>query len=172
MRDIDSILLTLPESTGGTTPTPLDRGVQTGGWELFKDNIESLGGRMISPEELGNLKDSTFCCDEDAAQFCPSKKLVGPWDAEFGLTLGDWAVAETGTIVLNAKGHQRLASLAPPIHIAIIRKDCILASLEQVISRLSDRTSVFITGPSRTADIEGVLVRGVHGPKEIWVCMI
>jgi L-lactate dehydrogenase complex protein LldG len=63
----------------------------------------------------------------------------------------------------------RLVSLLPPAHIAVVPKDRILTGLDELFTRVplpADASSslVLITGPSRTADIEQILVRGVHGP--------
>lgn len=100
-----------------------------------------------------------------------------------GITGVDFALAETGSLVLTSftEGSQ-LTSLAPPIHIALYRRSQIRASLDEVlrnlpVSRDPDRPSparsaVFITGTSRTADIEQVLVRGVHGPREVHAILV
>jgi L-lactate dehydrogenase complex protein LldG len=99
--------------------------------------------------------------------------------ADLGVTGADLAVAETGTLVLvSAAGRPRSTSLLPPCHVAIFGREALLESLEQVGLALeawhegtppAERGAVinFITGPSRTADIELTLTRGVHGPKEI-----
>ena len=100
-------------------------------------------------------------------------------DADVGVTGADLAVAETGTLVLiAAAGRPRSTSLLPPCHVAVFDPTVLLESLEQVGLALeawheapapAERGAVinFITGPSRTADIELTLTRGVHGPKEI-----
>ena len=100
-------------------------------------------------------------------------------DADVGVTGADLAVAETGTLVLvAAAGRPRSTSLLPPCHVAIFDRTVLVESLEQVGLALEawhegpappERGAVinFITGPSRTADIELTLTRGVHGPKEI-----
>jgi L-lactate dehydrogenase complex protein LldG len=99
--------------------------------------------------------------------------------ADLGVTGADLAVAETGTLVLvSAAGRPRSTSLLPPCHVAVFDRTALLESLEQVGLALeawhdgpppAERGAVinFITGPSRTADIELTLTRGVHGPKEI-----
>jgi len=100
-------------------------------------------------------------------------------DADLGVTGADLAVAETGTLVLmSAAGRPRSTSLLPPCHVAVFDREALVESLEQVGLALeawhegtppAERGAVInlITGPSRTADIELTLTRGVHGPKEI-----
>ena len=99
--------------------------------------------------------------------------------AEIGVTGVDWALAETGTLVLvSGRGRPRSTSLLPATHVAVFDRGRLLESLEQVGAMLealhadpsrsmSGAVVNFITGPSRTADIELTLTRGVHGPKEV-----
>ena len=99
--------------------------------------------------------------------------------ASVGVTGADFALAETGTLILlSGAGRPRSTSLLPDTHIAIFAKDRLLETLEQVGVMLealhveaersmSGGVISFITGPSRTADIELTLTRGVHGPKEV-----
>jgi len=99
--------------------------------------------------------------------------------AELGLTGADLAIAETGTLVLRSgPGRPRSTSLLPPYHIALFDRTALVESLAQAgvvleswhadgQSRHDGAVISFITGPSRTADIELTLTRGVHGPKEV-----
>lgn len=95
--------------------------------------------------------------------------------ASFGITSADYALADTGTLVmLSSPQEARLISLLPPAHIAVVPRDRILTGLDELFSLLPEPASVtssmvLITGPSRTADIEQILVRGVHGPGQIAV---
>lgn len=94
--------------------------------------------------------------------------------AEAGISGVDAAIAATGSLVVSTTdGMGRLPTLLPPLHIALLRQEQILPSLEAWVAlQRSDgmaqlgRRSNFciITGPSRTADIEKNLVLGVHGP--------
>ena len=99
-------------------------------------------------------------------------------EAPVGITSAPYALALTGTLVLlSSDEEQRLVSLLPPAHIAVIPASRIQANLDELFVRLplpADVTSalVFITGPSRTADIEQILVRGVHGPGEVHVVIV
>jgi L-lactate dehydrogenase complex protein LldG len=98
--------------------------------------------------------------------------------AEVGITSADYALADTGTLVMLTGSHEsRMLSLLPPCHIAVIEREKLLESLDQffaVVPKPGAQSSgmVLITGPSRTADIEMRLVRGVHGPGEIHVIVV
>jgi len=98
--------------------------------------------------------------------------------AEFGITSADYALADTGTLVLLSSREQaRLISLLPPVHLAIVPQGKILTGLDELLAALPQpaglsSSMVLITGPSRTADIEQTLVRGVHGPGEIHVIVV
>lgn len=85
---------------------------------------------------------------------------------QYGVTRATAAIAETGTIVLSdADTPNRLAALAPWVHVAVVRKSEVVASLQDGVMRFTnDPSIVFVTGPSKTADIEGILIEGVHGP--------
>jgi L-lactate dehydrogenase complex protein LldG len=95
-----------------------------------------------------------------------------------GITGADYALADTGTLVMLASPQEaRLISLLPPVHIAIVQHARLLTGLDELLTILpypAQQTSsmVLITGPSRTADIEQILVRGVHGPGEIHVVVV
>jgi L-lactate dehydrogenase complex protein LldG len=93
-----------------------------------------------------------------------------------GLTGVDLALAETGTLILcSGPGRPRSTSLLPATHVAVFDRTALVESLAQVSVFLeawhaedaSGAVINFITGPSRTADIELTLTRGVHGPKEV-----
>lgn len=99
---------------------------------------------------------------------------------EIGLTGADYAIAETGSLVLlSGAGKGRLVSALPMVHVAILRPGHLVGTLEEVgvlleathLHPAADFPSAitFITGPSRTADIGLSLTRGAHGPKEVHV---
>lgn len=99
-------------------------------------------------------------------------------EADIGITSADYVLADTGTLVMLSSAEEaRLISLLPPIHLAVFPRQRILSGLDElltVLPRPADQTSamVLITGPSRTADIEQILVRGVHGPGEIYAVIV
>jgi L-lactate dehydrogenase complex protein LldG len=93
---------------------------------------------------------------------------------DLGITEADYLLPETGTLVLRSSaGKPRAASLLPRIHLAIVRPEMLRADLHQVFAEAKDSNYlVFITGPSRTADIELTVTLGVHGPKQLYVWMM
>ena len=98
--------------------------------------------------------------------------------AGVGITGASYALADTGSLVMFSSIEEpRLISLLPPVHLAVVESSRILTGLDELLSLTplpADITSsmVLITGPSRTADIEQILVRGVHGPGELHVVIV
>jgi L-lactate dehydrogenase complex protein LldF len=88
-----------------------------------------------------------------------------------GVTNAICGLADTGSVlIVDREGDPLKASLLPEIHIAVLKSSDILASLPDAMNLIKNKSAaVFITGPSRTADIEMTLTIGVHGPKEIHV---
>jgi L-lactate dehydrogenase complex protein LldG len=87
-------------------------------------------------------------------------------DYAFGITRAAGGVAETGTIILkDASTSRRLGALTPWVHIAVLSRQEIFADLSQAVAALgADPNVIWCTGSSSTADVEGILIRGVHGP--------
>jgi L-lactate dehydrogenase complex protein LldG len=114
------------------------------------------------------------------ATFLHSSAKVDLFDCQAGITGAQWAVAETGTLVLESdEERHRLASLVPPVHITLIKAEQVLETLGEVLQRVGaqgpermSRTITFITGPSRTSDIELTLAIGVHGPAQLFVIIV
>jgi L-lactate dehydrogenase complex protein LldG len=98
-------------------------------------------------------------------------------DVAVGLTGAVAGLADTGSLALvSGPGRGRIASLLPPLHIAMLRVSQLHASYAAFLAahpQIEDVGSnlVLVTGPSRTADIEMTLTRGVHGPGEVHVVL-
>jgi L-lactate dehydrogenase complex protein LldG len=98
---------------------------------------------------------------------------------DVGITSCDCAIAETGTLTMcSHPGHERVASLLPATHIAIVEQPQIIPDLIDAIGILNQRgveslpsNVTFITGPSKTGDIELQLTTGVHGPGK-WLVIV
>lgn len=93
---------------------------------------------------------------------------------DLGITEADYLLPETGTLVLRSSGIQpRAVSLLPRIHLAVVRPDMLRPDMHQVFAEAgASHYLLFITGPSRTADIELTVTLGVHGPKSLFVWMM
>ncbi len=95
--------------------------------------------------------------------------------AAVGITGCDAAIAETGSLALvSGPGKARAASLLPPTHVAVVRSDQLRLTMgeffrERAADLAAAANCTFVTGPSRTADIELTLTVGVHGPGRVVV---
>jgi L-lactate dehydrogenase complex protein LldG len=135
-------------------------------------------GQAVSVWQASRGEDSPGAGDAPLRVFAEAS-----FTATVGITGVDFALAETGSLVVTSltEGAQ-LASLAPPVHVALYRRSQLVASLDEVLERLRvashpdlalpGRSVVFITGTSRTADIEQILIRGVHGPGEVHAILV
>jgi L-lactate dehydrogenase complex protein LldG len=107
-------------------------------------------------------------------KFAVTRELAA--DAKVGISQMDWALANTGTLVQSAEEvDKRLVSTLPPVHIALVSTAALLPDLPAVFQHVHPSKSAylsFITGPSRTADIERVLTIGVHGPERLIIVLI
>jgi L-lactate dehydrogenase complex protein LldG len=97
--------------------------------------------------------------------------------AEAGLSTAQWAIAETGSLVLvSSEERHRLVSLVPPLHIALVPTSALLPTMAEGLRRVAASgpasAITWVTGPSRTADIELTLVVGVHGPRALHVVFV
>jgi L-lactate dehydrogenase complex protein LldG len=147
------------------------------------------------PGPLLTWDPSTLPVERAAEQFaalgCTSLPTVVPGDpvgrlrhqgayeeAQFGLTAAEAGFAETGSIVLRSgPGQPRMASLIPLVHVALLPVDRIFRSpmhwLVEGEPNLGEATNVvYITGPSRTADIEQQINLGVHGPRHVHIVLV
>jgi L-lactate dehydrogenase complex protein LldG len=93
---------------------------------------------------------------------------------DLGVTGVDMALPETGTLVLRASPERsRAVSLLPRVHLALVRPAHLRADLETVLREIrAEPYFVFVTGPSRTADIELTVTIGVHGPQVLYVWVL
>jgi L-lactate dehydrogenase complex protein LldG len=174
--------------------------------EMFREELEAVGGHCVvvrgeveaaralgeiisklpatlAPEPRIALSDAPLVkriAGELAAEVENTPGATALFDCDVGVTSAQAGIAETGTLVLESECERhRLASLLPPVHIAILGAGDICLSLGEALnlvrrdgSTAMSRTITFITGPSRTADIELTLTIGVHGPKALYVIVI
>ena len=164
--------------------------------ELFKESVESVAGHCIITTDITDVL-SRIITDLNGQRIAISddpevKRLLYATDLEIeelgiapdahdifrfdaGISTAQAAIADTGTLILDsACERHRLVSLVPPVHIAVIKASAIVETLSDALTLLQKDKEIspaitFITGPSRTADIELTLAIGVHGPRELYV---
>jgi len=102
-----------------------------------------------------------------------------PGGIDMGVTPVDFGIAETGTLVLNSDSEEtRLSTMLCEIHVAILKESKIRETASSMADELNEMVkhpssyTAFITGASRTADIERVLALGVHGPLELVILLV
>lgn len=134
---------------------------------------------VITPCELCDRLGLADALRSAGAQIQSAQEAGKPrmYEADIGLTDVYAAVAETGSIVVRrSASHPLMASLVPPVHIAVVERNQIVPDLIDLMRKLNVEGTAggvtIITGPSKTADIEMNLVTGVHGPGEVHVFVI
>lgn len=97
-------------------------------------------------------------------------------DADVGITTCEALIARHGSILVsNASASGRRLSIFPPAHIVIARTAQLVLDIQDGLELMRHQypsSFTFITGPSRTADIEKTLVLGAHGPKQVFVFLV
>src|SRR5690606_6031788 len=101
------------------------------------------------------------------------------WEkVDVGFTPAESLVAESGTIAVCSRSAGRVLSVLPPIHFVIASADQLVPDLETSMRRIRQRYETlpsnisWISGPSRTADIEKILVLGAHGPRRLLLLLL
>jgi L-lactate dehydrogenase complex protein LldG len=98
-------------------------------------------------------------------------------DIDAGLTVADGAIADTGTLFqVDPRGTPRTLSLVPPIHVVLLPVRRLYPSLQAAVATEPWQAAmpsnlIFITGPSKTSDIQQTLAFGAHGPRELVVLL-
>lgn len=123
---------------------------------------------------LENVDRKTLQDSVPGLRFEVTRQLAA--DSLVGISEVGYALTDTGSLVTDQTAiEQRLVSTLSTIHIALIGTDRILDGKTAVFEKINPKNSryiAFITGPSRTADIERVLTIGVHGPKRLIIVFI
>jgi len=171
--------------------------------ERFKQSLEAVGGRCAVVRDeteaaavlariIAEAKARRVAVSDSPlvrgvlarvnsdAQFSENVGAAELFDCDVGVTGAQWAVAETGTLVLESDVERhRLASLVPPVHVALVAAGGVRQTMAEVLQAINaqgrdrmSRTITFVTGPSRTSDIELTLAIGVHGPGELHVVIL
>ncbi len=163
--------------------------------ENFADKLQQSGGSIAWVGTRAEVNDALS--DYLLARALPLKIRVAPalkdtsWDSTFEVSYGSTrgndhvsvtpafcAVAETGSVVLlSSENSPTSLNFLPDVHIVVLFKDQIVSHIEDVWTQLRScidmpRSVNFITGPSKTADIEQILQIGAHGPRAFHVIVV
>jgi len=132
---------------------------------------QGLGRRAVATPEIGGLDWAAAGLEVEARPAVDADMV--------GVTGADLAIAETGTLMLlSSPQSPSTVSLLPETHIVIVRASRLVATLEEAFARLRaergelPRAVNFISGPSRTGDIEQTIVLGAHGPCRVHLMLI
>lgn len=134
-----------------------------------------LRGRRIALSNAPLLESLMARIEVGVDEIAVAPSVAELFGYDVGISTAQAAIAETGTLMLDSEAERhRLVSLVPPVHIAIVEAANICLTLGEALAAAGQGSSVsptitFITGPSRTADIELTLAIGVHGPQELYV---
>lgn len=158
--------------------------VGDGLWQVFCDNFSAVSGVPLSTlDELVDFFKRENCthgyCDPALMSSVGDVLMAAGVEVEttydrsryddyqFGITRAAGVIAESGSVILNDETtSDRLAALGPWVHVAVLDGESSIArTIPDAVSDLgSSPNVVWATGPSKTADVEGILIEGVHGP--------
>jgi L-lactate dehydrogenase complex protein LldG len=146
---------------------------------------DAMSGEKLRIMAAPNLDEADFIKLDKACRESGDIRLIRenlrayPGGIDIGVTLVDFGIAETGTLVLNSDSEEtRLSTMLCETHVAILNGGKIRETALSMADELNDLTgrpssyTAFITGASRTADIERVLALGVHGPLELVILLV
>jgi L-lactate dehydrogenase complex protein LldG len=138
--------------------------------------VKTIAAPLLSGQEFDLLAAAAETHGLDCIGTGLRSHLAG---VDIGLSYGDIGIAETGTVVVNCPDEQlRLATMICEYHVCILKRSAIVPDAYAAGQRLTEfmldapTYTAFITGPSRTADIERVLSIGVHGPLELHILIL
>ncbi len=163
--------------------------------DCFKNELELVSGHCLiskSEKELANILRQILEENKATSVFCKEKKIGRilekysiPFSSEeanfqsmqIGVASCESLIARTASVLVTSNTESgRQLNIFPPIHIVLATKNQLLESIEEGLIAVKEKYGErmpslvsFISGPSRTADIEKTLVLGAHGPKELYV---
>ena len=152
--------------------------------QRFREEFLALKGEIIdSKEKLTEFLDGFSKIATDGSNLVEQAVgagNVGVREADLGITSCDCLIAQLGAIIVTPKtAGGRALSVLPPVHLAVARRNQILSDLASALAFIRKRydgrwpsTLSIIAGPSRTGDIEKIMVMGAHGPKRLAVFFV
>lgn len=152
--------------------------------KLFQERLGGNGGEVV---RLAGLEEARSWLAEFARAFSgvavgttlpdvlkPPLPALPPEEAPLGISWAIGAVAETGSVIVSSAEGRRL-QLLPPTHLAFIPQSKVFGTLAEALAELKNQLPSAIalhSGPSKSADIGQVMVRGVHGPGRLIAAIV
>ncbi len=168
-----ALLLAEVEKVGGKTRMLGDDGLAPALCELVRAEGVKKATCWQTPELL-SLRVEQRLADLGVETVSPYAGKAALATCDLGVTGVDAAFPETGTLLLRSSAERpRMVSLLPRIHLALLSPAALRGDLGPAFAELAGQGYfVFVTGPSRTADIELTVTIGVHGPQALCVWVI
>jgi hypothetical protein len=149
----------------------------------FCEELLALRGELLEEQDLRAFLAGFSCIATDGSDLV--RDVVGASEcdtrtAEIGVTSCDFLIAQLGAVVVSASSAGgRALSVLPPVHLVIARRSQLVPDLAAALKGLRERYQgrwpsalSIVAGPSRTGDIEKVLVLGAHGPRRLVVSLV
>jgi L-lactate utilization protein LutC len=164
--------------TGTTAPAPAPS--HAASMYEFRRRFEELDGRTHvagSLEEARKLAreiagDGTVARWQGDALDGIGDATAEPLDADLSVIEADVAIGETGQVGWrHGEGRPRAAGVLPPRQVILVDQDDVVATLEEGVRKVGTGSVVLVAGPSRTADIEQRVIRGMHAPRDVDVIL-
>lgn len=142
--------------------------------------LHSLGVHRLTVDAGDSLQvDAALSSITGITAQGPASDRSAHFEADAGLTDVLAAVAETGSIIVSSAGRSRATPFVPPIHIALVAASQIVPDLMDLWECVHAANPaglpaalMLVSGPSKTGDIEGIIITGVHGPREVHILLI
>lgn len=169
-----------PASHPGSLPPEGERDAAV----LFTERFQAGGGEVVS---FGSMADAAVWLSDFASQFtsaavakgipeslCPGLPEAPPAEADLGVSMARRAAALTGTMVLDSR-EGRAVQLLEPVHLVWVQAEALTAGLGGALDGLEKDLPAALglhSGPSKSSDIGGITVQGVHGPGRVIAALL
>lgn len=161
-----------------TAKLPLEPQMSNSGWEIANsDSLRIIAAPNLDNDDFNRLSD--LCDVIGNIKLLHEDMRDYPGGIDMGLSLANFGIADTGTLVINSDSEEiRLATMLCEVHVAILAvsdiRETALSMADELttLTRRKGSYTAFVTGASRTADIERVLAIGVHGPLELHIFLV
>ncbi len=182
--DLDSNVYVQPPPSESVLETFAKNFTGIQGKFVICDNKFDFIDKLITLTERNKIK-SLFCIEDDLQSLLRDSGIGYHYQNEqlnkiqASLTSCEALIARTGTVLVTSAKNTRVLTIYPPVHLVVAYSSQVVMEIKDGLQTLKNRYGKnlpamisFISGPSRTSDIEKQMVIGAHGPKELYVFLI